>query len=80
MVWCLGVIVWIVRHVISVLIRLLHGRVLGAHTFTLLIACKPFFGCMYPNRPAMRVMVAIRSLSLFTNRADRRSQINSLDS
>ena len=35
---------------------------------------------MYLNCVVMHVMVAIRSLSLFIDRADRHSQINSLDS
>ena len=53
---------------------------LGAQTFILLIACKPFPGlcaCTRTGRCGASVM-AIRSL--YTNRADRRSQINSLDS
>ena len=46
------------------------------------LACKPFPGLGACTRTGRRCasVVAIRSLSLFTNRADRRSQINSLDS
>jgi len=49
---------------------------------SLCLACKPFPGlcaCTRTGRWCASV-VAIRSLSLFTNHADRRSQINSLDS
>ena len=56
MVQCIGVIVKTVRHVISDLIRLLYGRVLGAQTFTLL-GLQTLSGslCVYPNWPVMRV-------------------------
>ena len=49
---------------------------------SLCLACKPFQGLCACTRTGRRwtSVVAIRSLSLFTNRADRRSQINSLDS
>ena len=53
-----------------------------ARRLSLCLACKPFPGlcaCTRTGRWCASV-VAIRSLSLFTNRADRRSQINSLDS
>ena len=49
---------------------------------SLYLACKPFRGlcaCTRTSRWCASVVV-IRPLSLFTNRADRRSQINSLDS
>ena len=56
----------------------LYGRVLGAQTF----ARKPLPGLCACTRTGQwcTSVVAIRSLSLFTNRADRRSQMNSLDS
>ena len=62
------------KHVISVLIRLLYGRVLGAQTLTLLSFF--FYGslCVYPNWPAVRVSGGNWVF------ADRRSQINSLNS
>ena len=53
-----------------------------ARRLSLCLACKPFPGlraCTRTGRWCVSV-VAIRSLSLFTNRADRRSQISSLDS
>ena len=53
-----------------------------ARRLSLCLACKPFPGlcaCTWIGRWCASV-VAIRSFSLFTNRADRRSQINSLDS
>ena len=53
-----------------------------ARRLSLYLACKPFPGlctCTRTGRWCASV-VAIRSLSLFTNRADRRSQIISLDS
>ena len=53
-----------------------------ARRLSLYLACKPFLGlctCTWTGRWCASV-VAIRSLSLFTNRADRRSQISSLDS
>ena len=53
-----------------------------ARRLSLCLACKPFLGlcaCTQTGRRCMSV-VATGSLSLFTNRADRRSQISSLDS
>ena len=53
-----------------------------ARRLSLRLACKPFPGlcaCTRTGRWCASV-VAIRSLSLFTNWADRRSQINSVDS
>jgi len=53
-----------------------------ARRLSLYLACKPFPGfcaCTRTSRWCASV-VAIRSLSLFTNRTDRRSQISSLDS
>ena len=53
-----------------------------ARRLSLCLACKPFPGlcaCTQTGRWCVSV-VAIRSLSLFTDRADRRSQISSLDS
>ena len=53
-----------------------------ARRLSLYLACKPVPGlcaCTRTSRWCASV-VAIRSLSLFTNRADRRSQISSLDS
>ena len=53
-----------------------------ARRVSLCLACKPFLGlcaCTRTGRWCASV-VAIRSLSLFTNRADRRSQISSLNS
>ena len=55
---------------------------LGRADFHSMLACKPFPGlcaCTRTGRWCASVVV-IRSLSLFTNRADRRSQINSVDS
>ena len=55
---------------------------LGRADFSLYLACKPVPGlcaCTRTSRWCASVG-AIRSLSLFTNRADRRSQISSLDS
>ena len=53
-----------------------------ARRLSLCLACKPFPGLCVCTRTGQRCLsvVAIRFLSLFTNRADRRSQINSLDS
>ncbi len=53
-----------------------------AHRLSLCLACKPFPGLCACTRTGQRCVsvVAIRSLSLFTDRADRHSQISSLDS
>ena len=53
-----------------------------ARRLSLCLACKPFPGLCACTRTGWWCVsvVVIRSLSLFTNRAERRSQINSLDS
>ena len=52
-----------------------------ARRLSLYLACKPFPGLCACTRIGRRCasVVVIRSLSLFTNRADRHSQISSLD-